>query len=66
MTKFSKIFPILKALSFFSEFLTDFLDWNTGEVQQERNVLSNRLFRTYHPVISVKMSQIATENDKKP
>ena len=63
-TKISKIFSIFKVLCFFSKYLTDFLDCNAGKVQQRMSVLSNGLLRKIHKVISVKMSQIDTENDK--
>ena len=59
-----KIFKVFKILCIFS---TDFAGWNVEKGQQGKNVLSSMLFRSLLQFFFlVKMSQIDTDDDKKP
>ena len=49
----------------FSTFSTDFVDWNTKKVNNERMCCLKGFFKEINTVFKVKMSKINTENDKK-
>ena len=59
-----EVFHFSKVYAVFSNFLTNCVDWNNEKSQQERSVLSCRLFEEFIPVFVAKMDQIGTENDK--
>ena len=49
----------------FSSFSTDFVDWNTKKVNNERMCCLKSFFKEINAVFKVKMSKVNTENDKK-
>ena len=66
MVKIPKLSNFQTLYAFFSKISTNFVDWNVEKGQKGNNVLSSRLFEEFLAVFQVKMSQIDTENHKKP
>ena len=68
MTKSQK-FPIFKRFKHFSKLLTNIVKWNIENLKmgpKGKNVLSSSFSEEFIAIFQVKMSQIDTENDKKP
>ena len=60
-----KIFQFSKILCNFSQFSTDFVDWNVKKFNKERmSCRPGGFFEEFIAVFQVTMSQIDTENDK--
>ena len=66
MRKFDNIPVFLRFNAIFVNFSIDIVDQNVENDQQGTNTLFNRLFQELIAVFQIKVSQIDTENDKKP
>ena len=59
-------FPIFKDFRHFSNFLTDFVDWNVEKGEQRKILLSSSCYEEFFAFFEMKTSQMDTENDKNP
>ena len=57
-------FPRFYAI--FARFLADFVDWNVEKRQQGNNISQSAFLKSLLQFSQQKLSQIGTENDKKP